>query len=111
MSNADKISTALLNALWDARIKLTGPECDKVDEIGRRIEGERYRLQEQIATDTAEIHTLRGESAVLLGLLTDCASVLRTIDPDNSDEAERLADLLRHIDRAQSPSRHKGALL
>lgn len=51
------------------------------------------------------------EHAVLLGLLTDCAAVLRTIDPDDSDEAERLADLLDAIDRAQAPSRHQGALL
>lgn len=86
----DKIATALLDELWDAGFKLSGPECDKVDEIGRRIDG---------------------ENAVLLGLLTDCAAVLRTIDPDDSDEAEKLADLLGAIDRAQAPSRHKGALL
>lgn len=36
----DKIATALLDELWDAGFKLNGPECDKVDEIGRRIEGE-----------------------------------------------------------------------
>lgn len=48
---------------------------------------------------------------VLLGLLTGCAAVLRTIDPDDSDEAEKLADLLAAIDRAQAPSRHQGALL
>lgn len=41
----------------------------------------------------------------------DCAAVLRTIDPDDSDEAEKLADLLGAIDRAQAPSRHQGALL
>jgi hypothetical protein len=86
----DKIATALLDELWDAGFKLNGPECDKVDEIGRRIEG---------------------EHAVLLGLLTDCAAVLRTIDPGDSDEAEKLADLLSAIDRAQAPSRHQGALL
>lgn len=54
---------------------------------------------------------MKGERAVLLGLLTDCAAVMRTIDPDDSDEAEKLADLLGAIDRAQAPSRHKGALL
>lgn len=58
-----------------------------------------------------EIEQLRGENAVLLGLLTDCAAVLRTIDPDDSDEAENLADLLGAIDGAIEPSRHKGALL
>ena len=59
----------------------------------------------------ADILELDGERGVLLGLLTDCAAVLRTIDPDDSDEAEKLADLLGAIDRAQAPSRHKGALL
>ncbi len=53
----------------------------------------------------------KGERAVLAGLLRDCAAVLRTIDPDDSDEAERLADLLGAIDGAIEPSRHKGALL
>lgn len=59
----------------------------------------------------SDILELDGERAVLLGLLTDCAAVLRTIDPDDSDEAEKLADLLGAIDSAQAPSRHKGALL
>ncbi len=58
-----------------------------------------------------EIERLRGESAVLLGLLTDCAAVLRTIDGEDTDEAEKLRDLLSAIDRAQAPSRHQGALL
>lgn len=58
-----------------------------------------------------EIERLRGESAVLLGLLTDCAAVLRTIDGEDTDEAEKLRDLLSAIDRAQAPHRHKGALL
>jgi hypothetical protein len=56
-------------------------------------------------------HQWDGERGVLMGLLTDCAAVLRTIDPDDSDEAERLTDLLGAIDRAQAPSRHQGALL
>ena len=88
--STEKIATALLDELWDAGFKLSGPECDKVDEIGRRIEG---------------------EHAVLMGLLTDCAAVLRTIDPDDSDEADQLSALLGAIDRAQTPSRHKGPLL
>ena len=57
------------------------------------------------------VTALEGERAVLLGLLTDCAAVLRKIDPDDSDEAEKLAVLLSAIDRAQAPSRHQGALL
>ena len=55
-----------------------------------------------------EIERLRGESAVLLGLLTDCAAVLRTIEGEDIDEAEKLRDLLGAIDRAQEPHRHKG---
>ena len=61
--------------------------------------------------DVKAVTALEGERGVLLGLLTDCAAVLRTIDPDDSDDAEKLADLLGAIDRAQAPSRHKGALL
>lgn len=55
-----------------------------------------------------EIERLRGENAALLGLLTDCNAVLRTIE---GDEAEKLNDLRSAIDRAQEPHRHKGVLL
>ena len=80
----------LLDELMDARLQFSLRDCERVEAVGRRIDGER---------------------AVLLGLLTDCAAVLRTIDPDDSDEAEKLAELLAAIDRAQAPSRHQGALL
>lgn len=59
----------------------------------------------------AEIARLNGENAVLLGLLTDCAAVIRTVDPEDADEGEKLRALLEAIDRAQEPSRHKGPLL
>jgi len=47
----------------------------------------------------------------LIGLLTDCAAVIKTIEGEDSDEAEKLRDLLAAIDRAIDPSRHKVALL
>lgn len=47
----------------------------------------------------------------ILGLLTDCAAIIKTIEGEDSDEAEKLNDLLSAIDRAIDPSRHKGALL
>ena len=49
--------------------------------------------------------------AVLLGLLTDCAAIIKTIEGEDSGEAEKLNDLLSAIDRAIDPSRHKGALI
>ena len=58
-----------------------------------------------------EIEKLRGENAVLLGLLGDAAGVIRSIDPEDSDEAEKLRELLAAIDRVQAPERHQGALL
>lgn len=80
----------LLDELMDARLQFSLRDCERVEAVGRRIDA---------------------EHAVLLCLLTDCAAVLRTIDPDDSDEAEKLADLLSAIDRAIEPSRHQGALL
>lgn len=70
-----------------------------------------YALLADRAAFREDANRLTAERAVLLDLLTDCAAVLRTIDPDDSDEAETLADLLGAIDRAIEPSRHKGALL
>ncbi len=58
-----------------------------------------------------EIEHLRGENAVLLGLLTDCNAVLRTIEGEDCDEAEKLNRLRSAIDRAHEPHRNKGALL
>ena len=42
---------------------------------------------------------------------TNLAELRRTIDGEDTDEAEKLRDLLSAIDRAQAPHRHKGALL
>lgn len=47
-----------------------------------------------------EVERLKGERDVLKGLLKQCASVLRVIEADDSDEAESLGDLLGGIDRA-----------
>lgn len=58
-----------------------------------------------------EIERLRGENAVLLGLLADCAGVILSIEPEDGDEAEHLREILTAIDRAQEPERHNGALL
>lgn len=76
----DKVSSALLHALWDAGLKLTGPECDKVDAIAMRLEGER---------------------AVLVDLLGECYNVIATIEPEDGDEAEQLRAVLDAIERTQ----------
>lgn len=43
---------------------------------------------------------LRGENAVLLDLLGDAACVIRSIEPEDSDEAEQLREMPDAIDRA-----------
>jgi len=86
----EKVSSELLHVLWDAGLKLTGPECDKVDAIAKRMAGER---------------------AVLLELLGECYNVIATIDPEDGDEAEQLRAVLDAIDLAIEHDRHKGALL
>ena len=68
----------LLDELMDARLQFSLRDCERVEAVGRRIDGER---------------------TVLLGLLTDCAAVLRTIDADDTAEDETMADLLSAIDR------------
>ena len=47
-----------------------------------------------------ETKRLRGEMSVLIGLLRECLSVLNTIDGDDSDEIERLADLELKCEKA-----------
>ena len=47
---------------------------------------------------------LASVNAVLLSLLADCAAVLRTIEPDDRDEADNLHALLGRIERAMNPN-------
>jgi len=58
----------------------------------------------------AEIANLRGQAVVLRRLLADCLSVLRSIEPDDTDEAERLENLCAAVALALQP-KHEGALL
>lgn len=58
----------------------------------------------------AEIAELRGQAVVLRRLLADALAVLRTIEPDDTDEAERLESLCAAVALALQPKR-KGALL
>lgn len=53
----------------------------------------------------AEIERLRGENGVLRRLLHDAEAVILTIDPDDSDEMEKLADLRVAIICALDPYR------
>lgn len=68
-------------------------------------------LRAQVAALEVEVREISGGAGVYMSLLMDCIAVLHTIDPDDSDEAEKLRDLLDAIDRALEPTRHKGALL
>lgn len=58
----------------------------------------------------AEIAELRGQAVVLRRLLADALAVLRTIEPDDTDEAERLENLCAAAALALQPKR-EGALL
>ena len=58
----------------------------------------------------AEIADLRGQAVVLRRLLADALAVLRTIDADDSDEAERLESLCAAVALALQPKR-EGTLL
>lgn len=54
------------------------------------IADEFYKLEKNYADRLSEFV---GVNSVLISLLNDCAEVLRTIDPDDSDEADRLNNL------------------
>ena len=57
-----------------------------------------------------ELARLRGENTVLRKLLGECAAVLATLDEDDSDEAEKLAELIEAINNATTQT-VAGALL
>lgn len=66
---------------------------------------------DRIAGIEAENRRLEGERAVLLGLLADCAAVIRIVEVDDADESGALAGLLKHIDRALGSDQEQGDLL
>jgi len=61
-------------------------------------------------TETEELAKLRGENAVLLCLLNECAGVIQTLDPESESEADMLGRLLAEIDSAQG-AKIQGELL
>src|SRR5574343_778458 len=68
--------------------------------------GDEARLDEA----DAEIAELRGQAVVLRRLLADALAVLRTIDADDTDEAEGLESLCAAVALALQPKR-EGTLL
>lgn len=60
--------------------------------------------------EATDIAALRGQAVVLRRLLADALAVLRTIDPDDTDEAERLESLCAAVALALQPKR-EGTLL
>lgn len=58
-----------------------------------------------------EIEQLRGENAVLAGILSDCDNVLATIVADDIDEAKKIGDLRMALAYALDPYKREGTLL
>ena len=65
---------------------------------------------ERLDEADAEIAELRGQAVVLRRLLAEALAVLRTIEPDDSDESELLESLCAAMALALQPKR-EGALL
>lgn len=65
---------------------------------------------ERLDEADAEIADLRGQAVVLRRLLAEALAVLRTIEPDDTCEAERLESLCAAMERALQPKR-AGTLL
>jgi hypothetical protein len=68
------------------------------------------RVRRLLNEDDAEIVELRGQAVVLRRLLSDALAVLRTIEPDDSDESYRLESLCAAVAMALQPKRN-GTLL
>ena len=66
---------------------------------------------ERMAMREPTIEELRGENAVLAGLLRDCDAVLAAIEADDSDEAEKVRDLRMALAYALDPYKREGTLL
>jgi len=76
------------------------------DTLVARCHAKDARLDEA----EAELADLRGQAVVLRRLLADALAVLRTIEPEDTNETEQLEILCTAVARALQPQR-KGALL
>ena len=61
--------------------------------------------------DVKAVMDLKGENAVLAGLLRDCDAVLATIEADDGEEAQKLGDLRMAVAYALDPYKREGTLL
>lgn len=75
------------------------------------LEAERDRNLDSINVGNKIITDLRGENAVLVGLLRDCDAVLAVIEADDGDEAEKARDLRVALLYALDPYKREGTLL
>lgn len=71
----------------------TGITAEDIDDLA----------QEVIERQDELIANLKGESSVLASILRDAFEVIKTIEPENSDEEERLWQLRYMIEMAISP--------
>lgn len=62
-------------------------------------------LRQDVEHKTAELKLLRGERAVLVGLLVECDKVLSTLEGESDEEAGLLAGLRHAILQATMPHR------
>ena len=67
-------------------------------------------IKQKQAPPADELQRLRGENAVMVGLLGQCAEVLCTVEPESDTEGEELYALLHAIQGVIEP-KAKGALL
>jgi hypothetical protein len=70
-----------------------------------------FDRSERMVMREPTIEKLRGENAVLAGLLRDCDEVLATIEADDGDEAEKVSDLRMALAYALDPYKREGTLL
>ena len=76
---------------------------DKVEDLYTQSQGlsnEINDFQSTIERQSVENQKLKGQQAVLIDLLRECLSVINTIDGDDSDEIECLAELELKCEKA-----------
>jgi len=74
-------------------------------ELARTVQCDDGVANAAIAEAAERLAELDGERTVLRGLLAECASVISTIEVDNSDECDLIADLLGRVNAAYEQTR------
>ncbi|MBA3588319.1 hypothetical protein [Methylibium sp.] len=109
--DGDTLSPLVLQRDHLAALASLTQRCEAAERLLDEAQTHAYTEGRRDEREERDEQELRGENAVLAGLLRDCDAVMETIEPDDSEEGEKLSDLRMALAYALDPYKREGTLL